>query len=157
MLLDLLKPLGNFIVDTREQLFTATKMWRNGQITNFDYLMFLNKLAGRTFNDLMQYPVFPFILSNYSSLMLDLNNSHSFRNLALPMPIQDRKMESFYVQNYNTLLDECSKNSDAGFLHLEPYHFGSHFSNTGIVAHFMVRVLPYTNVALEYQGKMVLR
>lgn len=61
-------------------------------------------------------------------------------------------MESFYIQNYTTLLEECNKNTDSGFLHLSPYHYGSHYSNTGIVAHFMVRVLPYTNVALEYQG-----
>lgn len=95
--------------------------------------MFLNKLAGRTFNDLMQYPVFPFVLQNYSSMTLDLNNSHSFRDLSRPMPIQDRKMESFYIQNYNTLLEECSKNSDSGFFHLSPYHYGSHYSNTGMV------------------------
>ena len=37
-----------------------TKLWQEGAITNFDYLIQLNKLAGRTFNDLMQYPVFPF-------------------------------------------------------------------------------------------------
>lgn len=104
MLLDHLIGLnfGNLIVDTKEQLLTATRMWRNAQITNFDYLMFLNKLAGRTYCDLMQYPVFPFILSNYSSMTLDLSSSHSFRyyfssllyhfyrNLSYPMPIQGK-------------------------------------------------------------------
>ena len=51
----------------------------SGTITNFDYLMQLNKLAGRTFNDLMQYPVFPFVLSDYTSPVLDLNKHTSFR------------------------------------------------------------------------------
>lgn len=41
--------------------------------------MELNKLAGRTFNDLMQYPVFPFILSDYNSEELDLTQESSFR------------------------------------------------------------------------------
>ena len=50
-----------------------------GEITNFEYLMELNKLAGRTFNDLMQYPVFPFILSDYTSSELDLTQESSFR------------------------------------------------------------------------------
>ena len=50
-----------------------------GTITNFDYLMQLNKLAGRTFNDLMQYPVFPFILADYESPVLDLRKHSSFR------------------------------------------------------------------------------
>ena len=53
--------------------------WQQGEITNFEYLMELNKLAGRTFNDLMQYPVFPFILADYHSSELDLRRPESFR------------------------------------------------------------------------------
>ena len=56
-----------------------THSWQHGEITNFEYLMELNKLAGRTFNDLMQYPVFPFILSDYNSEELDLSQDTSFR------------------------------------------------------------------------------
>ena len=41
--------------------------------------MELNKLAGRTFNDLMQYPVFPFIVADYNSTELDLRRAESFR------------------------------------------------------------------------------
>ena len=53
--------------------------WRQGEITNFEYLTELNKLAGRTFNDLMQYPVFPFILADYNSQELDLRKKETFR------------------------------------------------------------------------------
>ena len=53
--------------------------WRQGETTNFEYLMELNKLAGRTFNDLMQYPVFPWILSDYKGKQLDLKSHDSFR------------------------------------------------------------------------------
>jgi hypothetical protein len=38
-----------------------TRSWVNREISNFDYLMRLNALAGRTYNDLGQYPVFPWI------------------------------------------------------------------------------------------------
>lgn len=31
--------------------------WVNREISNFDYLMQLNTIAGRTYNDLAQYPV----------------------------------------------------------------------------------------------------
>jgi len=41
--------------------------------------MELNKLAGRTFNDLMQYPVMPFILADYVSDALDLTKESVFR------------------------------------------------------------------------------
>ena len=43
--------------------------------------MELNKLAGRTFNDLMQYPVFPFILADYTSTELDLRRADTFRSV----------------------------------------------------------------------------
>lgn len=36
-------------------------------MSNFQYLMALNLMAGRTFNDITQYPVFPWILADYSS------------------------------------------------------------------------------------------
>lgn len=45
--------------------------------------MELNKLAGRTFNDLMQYPVFPFILANYTGDKLDLRVVDNFRLVGL--------------------------------------------------------------------------
>ncbi len=60
--------------------------WQQGEITNFEYLMELNKLAGRTFNDLMQYPVFPFILSDYTSKDLVLNSTDSYRYVAMDRP-----------------------------------------------------------------------
>lgn len=47
--------------------------------------MHLNTLAGRSYNDLMQYPVFPWILSDYTSEKLDLTNDETFRDLSKPM------------------------------------------------------------------------
>ena len=32
-----------------------------------------------------------------------------------------------------------------------PYHYGSHYSNTGIVLHYMVRLPPFTAMFLKYQ------
>lgn len=67
------------------QLFKHSDMphkWQRREISNFDYLMFLNTIAGRTFNDLNQYPVFPWILSNYTDTQLDLNSPANFRDLS---------------------------------------------------------------------------
>lgn len=35
---------------------------------------------------------------------------------------------------------------------MAPYHYGSHYSNSGTVLHFLVRVPPFTNYFLRYQG-----
>lgn len=39
----------------------VTQRWEAGEISNFEYLMHLNSLAGRSYNDLNQYPVFPWV------------------------------------------------------------------------------------------------
>ena len=35
----------------------------------------------------------------------------------------------------------------------KPYHYGSHYSNSGIVLHFMVRMPPFTEMFLAFQGR----
>ena len=61
-----------------------TKKWLNYELTNFDYLMWLNVLGGRSYNDLTQYPVFPWIISDFKSSSLNLLNYESYRDLSRP-------------------------------------------------------------------------
>lgn len=50
---------------------SVTQRWERGEISNFEYLMCLNTLAGRSYNDLMQYPVFPWIVADYDAEVID--------------------------------------------------------------------------------------
>lgn len=50
--------------------------------------MHLNTLAGRSYNDLMQYPIFPWILADYDSEELDLTDPITFRDFSKPMGAQ---------------------------------------------------------------------
>lgn len=61
---------------------SITQRWQKGDISNFQYLMYVNTLAGRSYNDLSQYPVFPWILNDYESETLDLTNPLTFRDLS---------------------------------------------------------------------------
>ena len=63
----------------------VTAAWQRGQLSNFQYLLFLNAASGRTFNDLSQYPVFPWVLADYTSPTLDLSDPASFRDLSKPV------------------------------------------------------------------------
>ena len=47
--------------------------------------MHLNQCAYRSFNDLTQYPVFPWVIADFDSKVLDLNNNNSFRDLGKPI------------------------------------------------------------------------
>ena len=49
-------------------LSNVTSKWLKGEISNFDYLMHLNIAAGRSFQDLTQYPVFPWVSYQLSFL-----------------------------------------------------------------------------------------
>lgn len=39
-----------------------TRAWQGGELSNFDYLMELNLLAGRRLGDLTRYPLLPWVL-----------------------------------------------------------------------------------------------
>ncbi|XP_012515612.1 PREDICTED: lysosomal-trafficking regulator [Propithecus coquereli] len=132
-----------------------TNLWYSGQITNFEYLTHLNKHAGRSFNDLMQYPVFPFILADYVSETLDLNDPSIYRNLSKPIAVQYKEKEDRYVDTYKYLEEEYRKGAreDDPMPPVQPYHYGSHYSNSGTVLHFLVRMPPFTKMFLAYQDQ----
>ena len=73
-------------------------------MTNFEYLTQLNKLSGRSFNDLMQYPVFPFVLCNYVDQKLDLTNPDAYRDLTKPVALQTKEREGRYTDNFQVIV-----------------------------------------------------
>ncbi|XP_063360507.1 lysosomal-trafficking regulator [Cydia amplana] len=133
-----------------ETLSEAMNQWRNGTITNWEYLMKLNGLAGRTYNDLMQYPVLPFVIADYSSRILDLTDPATFRDLSKPMAIQNKSREQHYINTYNDL--KAARREGCGALaSREPHHYASLYSNPGCVLHYLVRLPPFTQLLLHYQ------
>lgn len=81
----------------------AKDRWRRREICNFEYLMTLNTLAGRSHNDLTQYPVFPWVLADYTSEKLDLSSPTSFRNLSKPVgALNDKRFEVAFLINHFT-------------------------------------------------------
>ncbi|KAK8783119.1 hypothetical protein V5799_015550 [Amblyomma americanum] len=138
-------------LEPSESLESLSHRWQERCLGNFDYLTQLNKLAGRSFNDLMQYPVFPFVLAKYVGDTLDLRDSASFRCLERPMAVQDPAREEHYRRNFRA----GSANTAMERVHpwLGPFHYGSHYSNSGTVLHFLVRLPPFTQMFLTYQDK----
>ena len=88
--------------------------WQNNIISTFEYLMWLNTFAGRSFNDLTQYPVFPWIITNYQNEELDENND--YRNLGIPVGMFDfnEKAEirkETFIEFYNTLKNDLKEST----------------------------------------------
>ncbi|KTG47821.1 hypothetical protein cypCar_00037003 [Cyprinus carpio] len=145
-----LKGRGETVLNARKMAAvekTALIKWQRGEISNFEYLMHLNTLAGRTYNDLMQYPVFPWIIADYESETLDLSCPASFRDLSKPMGAQNEKRRDKFIQRYNEV-----ENND-GDLSAQ-CHYCTHYSSAIIVASYLVRMEPFSQTFLHLQGGM---
>ncbi|CAG9098190.1 unnamed protein product [Plutella xylostella] len=113
-----------------------TLQWQNGIVSNYDYLIYLNCLADRSKNDLTQYPVFPWVVADYSSKILNLDKAESFRDLSKPMgALNPDRLEK--------LLERYDEMSSPKFL------YGSHYSAPGLVLFYLVRKYPQYMLCLQ--------
>ncbi|XP_029923119.1 neurobeachin [Myripristis murdjan] len=127
---------------TPRQLFKSSNMtqrWQRREISNFEYLMFLNTIAGRTYNDLNQYPVFPWVLTNYDSEELDLTLPGNFRDLSKPVGALNPKRAAFYAERYESWEDDQTP----------PYHYNSHYSTAASTLQWLIRIEPLTTFFLS--------
>ncbi|OMJ85254.1 hypothetical protein SteCoe_13492 [Stentor coeruleus] len=121
-------------------LKSITKKWKRCLISNLEYLMILNKFASRSFNDISQYPIFPWVLKDYHSSELRLEDQHMYRNFKLPIGAQNDSGRQEADRRFSMWIDE------------QPYHFGSHYSSGAIVLHYLVRLEPFSTQAKILQG-----
>ncbi len=61
--------------------------------------MHLNQAGNRSFSDLSQYPIFPWVLSNFTSEELDLKNTSNYRDLSKPIgAINEERLQHFLMR-----------------------------------------------------------
>lgn len=138
-----LDTLSRALVDTREaQLEGMTRKWQNREMSNFAYLQLLNQHANRTPNDVTQYPVFPWVLADYTSQILDLSKKASYRDLSLPMGALTPARREEALERYQAMEGVGEP----------PFHYGTHYSSSMIVCGYMIRLSPFTEIFLALQG-----
>lgn len=113
-----------------------TERWRRREVDNFDYLMYLNRRAGRSFNDVTQYPVYPWVLADYTSEELDLTNPGTFRDLSKPIGALNEKRLEKIMKRYMEM-------SEPKFM------YGTHYSTPGYVINYLVRYAPEYMLRLQ--------
>uniref|UniRef100_A0A8C1ZT66 Neurobeachin n=1 Tax=Cyprinus carpio TaxID=7962 RepID=A0A8C1ZT66_CYPCA len=104
-------------------------------------LWIFHYLSGRTYNDLNQYPVFPWVLTNYESEELDLTIPGNFRDLSKPIGALNPKRAVFYGDRYESWDDETP-----------PCHYTTHYSTAASTLHWLVRIEPFTTFFLNANG-----
>ncbi|KAL7841223.1 hypothetical protein SRHO_G00249140 [Serrasalmus rhombeus] len=128
-----------------KQLFKASNMtqrWQRREISNFEYLIFLNTISGRTYNDLNQYPVFPWVITNYDTEDLDLTLPSNYRDLSKPIGALNPKRAAFFSERYESWEDE----------QVPKFHYGTHYSTASFTMMWLLRIEPFTTLFLNFQG-----
>lgn len=104
--------------------------------------MQLNTISGRTYNDLQQYPVFPWIIADYTSEKLDLKDPAIYRDLSKPVGALNEERLKYFLERYNSYDDAD----------IPKFHYGSHYSSAATVLYYLVRLEPFTTFFLHFQG-----
>ena len=107
--------------------------------------MILNTMAGRSYNDLTQYPVFPWVLADYHSKKIDLNLRSSYRDLSKPMGALGEKRAKEFRSRYQevkSLEDPMTP----------PFHYGTHYSTSAYILYYFVRMEPFSQMSIDLQN-----
>ena len=132
---DILQKLMRYSWFKKEET-PLTQEWVEGEISNFEYLMNVNFCSGRTYNCPSQYPIMPWILSDYTSEQLNLEDISIYRDLSLPIgainPQKNRECSLSY--------ENCG------------YFFSSGPIGPAIVYRYLIRLEPFTSLHIAFQG-----
>ncbi|XP_060598454.1 protein FAN-like, partial [Ruditapes philippinarum] len=110
--------------------------WQNGIISNYDYLMYLNSAADRSFFDLTQYPVMPWVIQDFTSDHLDLEKPETFRDLSKPIGALNAERLERMKERYVDM-------PEPKFL------YGSHYSTPGYILFYLARLVPEYVLCLQ--------
>ena len=116
--------------------------------------MFLNREAGRSFQDLTQYPVMPWVVADYASPTLDLDDPATFRDLSKPVGALSAKRLAGFRERFA----ELARMADASVaklpgapppLEVPPFMYGCHYSAPGYVVFYLMRAAPQLMLRLQ--------
>ena len=135
-------PLNTLVPKQVISQLNWTDLWRRRIISNFEYLMRLNILAGRSFNDIGQYPVFPWVLCDFKSSSINLHDPSVYRDLSKPIGA----LNPVRLEEFRDRFDSFDPDDHTRFM------YGSHYSSAGIVLYYLIRQEPFTMLNVNLQG-----
>jgi len=116
-----------------------SKKWISGETSNFEYLLLLNMYSGRSFNDLSQYPLMPWVIKDYSSSILDLSDYNYFRDLSKTVGELNEKRIANLIDLYND--SEGIK-----------YMYSSGQVSSLSICLLLLRIEPFASIHKAFQG-----
>jgi hypothetical protein len=109
--------------------------WLANRCSTSEMLIIINHLAGRTFDDLSAYPVFPRVLRAFSSDSF-IDELSQVRDLSLPLAVlADRDPEHQVLHQR---------------MEMQSYHHCENVSTAASVSSLLVRVIPFLNFQMSF-------
>ena len=120
--------------------------WIKWEISTLNLITYLNLYANRSFNDINQYPVFPWLSLEYG------NDSFTYKQLrpfGTPMGMLDFNKEvAARKESFISTWSVCTKEEEN-----DAERYRSHYSTSLYITYYLVRVFPFSNIRIELQGK----
>ena len=155
--------------------------WLKWEVSTFTLLNAMNIYSNRSYNDINQYPVFPWIITDYTSKLfpnldtnlntnknIAANNNINNNNNAGATTSPEKKVP--VIRPFNTpmgmmdITDESKERKENYQEHWESLEndedkdenydrYGSHYSTSLYLTYYLVRVFPFSYIRIELQGK----
>ncbi|KAL0213362.1 hypothetical protein RCL1_006988 [Eukaryota sp. TZLM3-RCL] len=138
--------------------------WQAKKVSNYELLLKLNDISGRSFKDLTSYPIFPWILTDYTSSSIDISDHSVYRDLSKPVGALNQNRLKNFKKRYSDMLGIFE--SEFGFTPLPghylpssfplsqilqvPMLYGCHYSTAGYVLFYLLRDVP--ELVLRFQN-----
>ena len=146
--LKLLKEKNNFIKYISKEMANSDLC----QMCVFDILILINLISNRSYIDLHQYPVFPLInffdKKTKKVLKRDIKKHIGFQTLT---KISESRFNAFCNSYKGNELEykEAINNDEQIEI---PHYFNTHYSNIVYTCNYLMRIFPYSFIAIELQG-----
>ena len=102
------------IIKDYNNISNIKELWKNNLISNLEYLMWINIYGNRSFRDIQQYPVIPWILNKYDyNTYEELIENLDIRDFRFPMGMlyndeKSKKRQEGYVETYKSMVIDLS-------------------------------------------------
>ena len=107
-----------------------TKKYKDNIITTYEYLLMLNKFSSRSYNNIMEYPIIPWI-----------KYAQEIRDFELPMSLQTEESKNIFEEKYYLFKEMGNQLTHA-----------NHYSSAAYIYFYLIRINPFTNDMIKFQG-----
>ena len=149
-----------------------TTAWEKNRISNYEYLLFVNKYGSRSFNETNQYYIFPWIITKFKNLIYINNNEKKIYDENRKQSTNSNKdinkgetntddfevIKSLRDFKYPVSLQTESNRRMAKYRYSDDdevkfkFHLGTHYSTAPFVYYYLMRQEPYSTLLIKLQN-----